>query len=159
LLGIDIERSHEFEREITRGCEGIKPGWVRVNFNYFISEAVFDYIVEAVRLVAQDGWRMMGRYRFDVGRGIWVHRDGPVEPPLRLAQITYRPDGAMSYPRHGQTADESALKEYLEESARLLLATTPPDVDSVAERVSPDFEHLRWFDLPPACLLERTAPA
>ncbi|MEO8329832.1 MAG: aminotransferase class V-fold PLP-dependent enzyme, partial [Candidatus Nanopelagicales bacterium] len=40
LLGIDIERSHEFEREITHGCEGIKPGWVRVNFNYFIDEAV-----------------------------------------------------------------------------------------------------------------------
>ena len=52
LLGIDIERSHEFEREIAAGCEGIKPGWVRVNFNYFISEAVFDYIVEAVDLVA-----------------------------------------------------------------------------------------------------------
>ena len=39
LLGIDLERSHEFEREIAHGCEGIKPGWVRVNFNYFISEA------------------------------------------------------------------------------------------------------------------------
>ncbi|MDG2110993.1 MAG: aminotransferase class V-fold PLP-dependent enzyme, partial [Actinomycetota bacterium] len=36
LLGIDLDQSHEFEREITRGCEGIKPGWVRVNFNYFI---------------------------------------------------------------------------------------------------------------------------
>ena len=33
LLGIDLERSHEFEREISHGCEGIKPGWVRVNFN------------------------------------------------------------------------------------------------------------------------------
>ncbi|MGZ4497058.1 MAG: aminotransferase class V-fold PLP-dependent enzyme, partial [Nocardioides sp.] len=40
LLGIDLERSHEFEREITGGCEGIKPGWVRVNFNYFVSDAV-----------------------------------------------------------------------------------------------------------------------
>ncbi len=29
LLGIDIERSHEFEHEITQGCEGIKPGWTR----------------------------------------------------------------------------------------------------------------------------------
>ena len=26
LLGIDIERSHEFEREIARRCEGTKPG-------------------------------------------------------------------------------------------------------------------------------------
>ena len=43
------------------GCEGIKPGWVRVNFNYFISEAVFDYVVEAVRLVAREGWRLLRR--------------------------------------------------------------------------------------------------
>ena len=48
LLGIDIERSHEFERVITAGCEGIKPGWVRVNFNYFIDEAVFEYDVRAL---------------------------------------------------------------------------------------------------------------
>ena len=59
LLGIDLERSHEFEREIGRGCEGIKPGWVRVNFNYFISEAVFDFILGAVELVASDGWRLL----------------------------------------------------------------------------------------------------
>jgi selenocysteine lyase/cysteine desulfurase len=38
LLGIDLARSNEFEREIINGgCEGIKPGWVRVNFNYFLS--------------------------------------------------------------------------------------------------------------------------
>jgi selenocysteine lyase/cysteine desulfurase len=61
LLGIDIETSHAFEREISRGCEGIKPGWVRVNFNYFISEAVFSYITEAVALVARDGWRLLVR--------------------------------------------------------------------------------------------------
>lgn len=53
LLGIDLDRSHEFEREIGHGCEGIKPGWVRLNFNYFLSEAVFSYLVEAVRLVAR----------------------------------------------------------------------------------------------------------
>jgi hypothetical protein len=45
----------EFEREIAHACEGIKPGWVRVNFNYFISEPVFTYIVDAVRLIARDG--------------------------------------------------------------------------------------------------------
>ena len=41
LLGIDLDTSHAFEREIARGCEGIKPGWVRVNFNYFLTEAEF----------------------------------------------------------------------------------------------------------------------
>ena len=47
LLGIDLDRSHEFEREITRGCEGIKPGWVRVNFNYFIDDETFEYLLAA----------------------------------------------------------------------------------------------------------------
>jgi selenocysteine lyase/cysteine desulfurase len=156
LLGIDIERSHELEREITHGCEGIKPGWVRINFNYFISEAVFDYVVEAVRLVARDGWRMLGEYRFDVARGIWVHREGNVEPPLRLGQITYGRDGEMRYPRHDDTAPESVLATYLEEGAALLAATAPADLTALPDSVSDDFEHLRWFDLPKVCL-ERTA--
>lgn len=148
LLGIDIERSHEFEREITRGCEGIKPGWVRISFNYFISDEVFDYIVEAVRLVARDGWRMLGEYRFNPTTGIWVHRNGLVEPPLRLTQVAYAPDGAMSHPRGSQTAPESALVGHLEEGARLLETVAPPDLDTPDLAVSADFEHLRWFDLP-----------
>ena len=87
LLGIDLERSHEFEREISHGCEGIKPGWVRINFNYFISEAVLDYVVEAVSLVAEHGWLLMPDYRFEPATGLWRHRGGPVEPPLRLGQV------------------------------------------------------------------------
>src|SRR5688500_3685190 len=89
LLGIDIEKSHEFEREIANGCEGIKPGWVRVNFNYFLSDAVADYVIDAVRLVARDGWRLLGDYRFDPASGRWTHRTGVVEPPLRLGDVKY----------------------------------------------------------------------
>jgi selenocysteine lyase/cysteine desulfurase len=152
LLGIDIDRSHEFEREITRGCEGIKPGWVRVNFNYFISEAVFDYVVEAVRLVARDGWRMLGEYRFDVARGIWVHRQGAVEPPLRLDQIEYDDQGRMRYPRHDDTAPESELARHLDVGAKLLAEGAGPDLSTGPSQVTEDFEHLRWFELPAVCL-------
>jgi selenocysteine lyase/cysteine desulfurase len=85
LLGIDPVGSQEFADEIEHGCEGIKPGWVRVNFNYFISEAVFSYVVEAVRLVAQDGWRLLGDYRFDPFNGLWKHHRGPAAPlPSRV---------------------------------------------------------------------------
>ena len=93
LLGIDLEHSREFEREITGGCEGIKPGWVRVNFNYFLSDTVADYVIEAVRLVARDGWRLLGDYRFDVSSGRWTHREGVVEPPLRLHDVKYDGQG------------------------------------------------------------------
>jgi len=150
LLGIDLETSHEFASEITRGCEGIKPGWVRVNFNYFISEATFAYVVEAVRLVARDGWRLLGEYRFDVERGLWRHRLGPVEPPLRLSQVSYE-SGAMWWPRHHDTAPESALEGYLAE-AREILAGATPYADEPPRGLTEHFETLRWFELPAACL-------
>ncbi|HEX3223448.1 MAG TPA: aminotransferase class V-fold PLP-dependent enzyme [Nocardioides sp.] len=151
LLGIDLERSHEFEREITGGCEGIKPGWVRVNFNYFVSDTVADYIVEAVRMVAREGWRLLGDYRFDVAGGRWRHRDGLVEPPISLRAISYA-GGDPSMPSERMTGGEDLLAEHLRDGAAILAAATGPDLDAHPGHVSADFEHLRWFDLPPECL-------
>jgi selenocysteine lyase/cysteine desulfurase len=154
LLGIDLDRSHEFEREIAHGCEGIKPGWVRVNFNYFISEPVFSYIVDAVRLVARHGWRLLGDYHFEPATGLWRHRRGLVEPPLRLTQVGYDTDGTMCYPRHDDRAPESQLAGYLDEAAAVFAAAGALDSDAQlpAGAVSGDFEELRWFELPAACL-------
>jgi selenocysteine lyase/cysteine desulfurase len=151
LLGIDIERSHEYEHEIASGCEGIKPGWVRVNFNYFISEAAFQYVVDAVRLVARHGWRLLGEYRFDVAAGLWHHRDGLVEPPLRLTQVTYSADGKMVYPHRDDTAPESVLADYLKQGEEIMLAASPAP-DAPPAGVSEEFEQLRWFELPGACV-------
>ncbi len=155
LLGIDLERSHEFEREISGGCEGIKPGWVRINFNYFVSDVVVDYLIEAVRLVARDGWKLLGDYRFDTATGLWRHRDGVVDPPLSLLDISYV-DGRPVMPTSRVTGGEDLLAEHLREGAALLDAATGPDLSSHpasdSTSLSADFEHLRWFDLPASAL-------
>ncbi len=154
LLGIDLDRSHAFEREITHGCEGIKPGWVRINFNYFISETVFSYLIEAVRMIARQGWRLLADYRFEPATGLWRHRLGPAEPPLRLLQVGYDEDGSMSYPRRSDRAPESELAVYLLR-AQELMQRADTDDDHVAEHIrelSDDFEQLRWFELPSVCL-------
>jgi len=148
LLGIDIEQSHAFEREIARGCEGIKPGWVRVNFNYFISEAVFTYILDAVDLVASDGWRLLPDYRFDERTGLWTHVDGTVEPPMSLNDIRYAA-GTMRYVAHRHREPEAALSGYLDEARRILAERPlPPDRTPPRHELTPDFEALRWFWLP-----------
>lgn len=159
LLGIDLAQSRAFEHEIARGCEGIKPGWVRVNFNYFLSDTVVDYIVAAVALIAEHGHRLAGDYLFDPVTGRWRHRNGPVEPPLRLSQLCYDADGVLRYPRHADVADESALAGYLEQARDLFTAADPP-VDragaAIAETdpaVSAEFEQLRWFLLPAGSLV------
>jgi selenocysteine lyase/cysteine desulfurase len=156
LLGIDIDRSHEFEREIARGCEGIKPGWVRVNFNYFISEGVFQYLLDAVHLVADQGRKLLGDYRFDPARGLWRHRRGPVEPPLRLDGLRYDDGGRLRFASSHAQAQDAALAGYLEEARRLLAARPAPPVPEADGRALPglsaDFEALRWFVLPRECL-------
>jgi selenocysteine lyase/cysteine desulfurase len=154
LLGIDIETSHEYEREIARGCEGIKPGWVRVNFNYFISETVFQYIVRAVELVADHGWKLVPQYRFSLETGLWRHENGPVEPPLRLTDVTYDGEGRMTFPRHDATAPESVLADYLAEARALFDGL--PDADTIPQAtevmLGDDLDRLRWFDLPAVSL-------
>jgi selenocysteine lyase/cysteine desulfurase len=156
LLGIDIERSHEFEHEITRGCEGIKPGWTRVSFNYFISEAVFQYLVDAVDLVAEHGWKLLPEYHFDPATGLWRHQRGSVEPPLRLSQLSYDPaTGELVRPPIDVVrAPESALADYLA-AARQRFAEAEEWTESnpPAGTLTAEFEHLRWFDLPSASLV------
>ena len=151
LLGIDIETSHAFEREISRGCEGIKPGWVRVNFNYFISEAVFDYITRAVAMVARDGWRLLPWYRFEPATGMWRHAAGSPEPPLSLHDVSFG-GGGITYPAHRHQAGEEALAGHLADAARILAdpvaALGPPPDAAGPPLVGDDFESLRWFWLP-----------
>lgn len=147
LLGIDIERSREFEREIARGCEGIKPGWVRVNFNYFISETVFQYILEAVNMVASEGWKLLHRYRFEPATGLWRHRKGIGEPPMSLADIRFSGAGP-DYPRRRRQEDETRLPEYLEEAHRIFAQAPADPLPGIDLKLTQDFEHLRWFLLP-----------
>jgi selenocysteine lyase/cysteine desulfurase len=149
LLGIDLERSHEFEREITRGCEGIKPGWVRVNFNYFISEQVVDFILDAVHFVANEGWRLLPHYRFDPETALWLHRRPLAEPPLSLDDIDYS-SGSMSFRHRPHLHSDDDLAGYLDEARTILAAIDDADPPEPlgAPLVTEDFEHLRWFPLP-----------
>ena len=150
LLKIDQETSHAFERLIAAGYEGLRPGWVRVNFNYFIDPVVCDYIVEAVRLVAREGWKLLPDYHFDPRSGLWHHRQGPTEPLLRLDDVRYEEDGAMAYPHHTTTAPVTVLQDHLAE-ARHILAEAPRVAQSPG-RITPEADALRWFVLPGVCL-------
>jgi len=146
LLGIDERHAQAYEREVERGCEGIKPGWVRVNFNYFLSETVVDYILDAVDLAATDAWRLLPQYRFEPATGLWRHVRGQGEPPMSLHDIDYS-RGAMRYVPHSRREPESALAGYLSE-ARAILADQPDDRPVAPHDLTDDVEALRWFWLP-----------
>ncbi|MEY2634066.1 MAG: hypothetical protein RIS75_6 [Actinomycetota bacterium] len=146
LLGIDIERSHDFEREIDRGCEGIKPGWVRINFNYFISETVFEYILKAIEVIAESGEKLLPQYIFDPLSGRWRHKQGAVEPALRLSDVEFG-DSGMTYPHSKVEADVSQCAAYLTEAAAILEELPAPNLESTPLWESETFEGLRWFEV------------
>ncbi len=151
LLEIGPARSHALRDEVGHGCDGVKPGWTRLNFNYFITGAAAGYMIDAVELIAADGYRLLPDYRFDPRTGLWRHASGPPRPPLRLAEVSYRADGEITYPRRRAQAGEDAFPGYLNQ-ARALLTTHPGHIGDGPTGLSPQFEALRWFPLPPACL-------
>ncbi len=158
LLGIDDERSRAIEHAIGNGCVGSRPGWVRVNLNYFLPDEVADYIIEAVDLVARDGWRLLGDYRFDLATGLWHHRcpvTGP-GPGLLLSDVDFAADGEVAYPRRPDRAAVDCLPRYLDEARALMAAADAPVTEWAApggHRCAPAVgSGLDWFDLPAVCV-------
>jgi selenocysteine lyase/cysteine desulfurase len=142
LLGIDHDTSSQFEQLIATGCEVIKPGWVRVNFNYFIAEEEFTYILEAVHLVADQGRRLLPLYTYQAETALWRHRDGLPKPPTSLHDLSFTAD-RIAPPL---TAPIEELGVYLAEAKRILAEEPIPGGDS--PDLGPDGERLRWFPNP-----------
>jgi len=148
LLGIDLARSMKFHEAINTGREGIKPGWVRVNFNYFIE--TFEFLLEAVELLADEGWRFLPHYVFCPDTGIWRHRDTHRDAGLRLDEISYAA-GRMQYRARHLTEPETAFSAYLGEARSIAAAQREEGgARPVGPAVLPDeqSERLRWFPLP-----------
>ena len=89
LYPIDHGWSSWMEQQSAAGNEGAKLSLVRLSFNYFTSEEVFEYVLEAVRFVADEGWKLLPLYRFEPESGLWKHR-GDEPTSLRLADSPSR---------------------------------------------------------------------
>jgi selenocysteine lyase/cysteine desulfurase len=146
LLCITPRRSAALRAQVARGHFGIKPGWARITFTHFMSEAVVDFLIEAVDLVATDGHRLLGDYRFDPRSGHWRHRAAPVPPAVRLDDLLLGPAPVR------EVLGEDVLGGYLER-ARVLLAARPAGLVDRPSGLPAELEALRDFHLPAGCLL------
>lgn len=146
LLGIDAARSAAFEGQIARGRHGLKPGWVRLNFNYFISSEVADFIIRAVLFVAEHGSLFLSDYRFSVSTGIWEHCDGVPQGPGLMDLVHSELTGSLAGRSAEERAPESVLGTYLLEAHRLGDERTAAKPNLA---VWPnELEALHWFDVP-----------
>ncbi len=146
LLNIDIEHSRSFEKVVMKGVNGLKPGWVRLGFNYFFNRQTVDYIIEAVNMIADEGWKLLPSYSFNEHTGIWRHiNTGSLARP-DLGAISYA-SGKMEYQANAQSFDENPFEQVLADARKTFADTCLVDHsrDHVENHISGECDALRWF--------------
>ena len=151
LLGIDPTLSHSYEQVVCQGWEGLKPGWVRINFNYFMTEQVRDYLLDALTFIADHGEKFLLDYLFDPLTGLWWHRTGapPAELGLRDLETWRSPSTMLADPPRG-----IPLAAQMEQATHLALHREAPTASSEPSALSipSSLDLLRDFALPGSCL-------
>ncbi|XP_022963404.1 uncharacterized protein LOC111463617 isoform X2 [Cucurbita moschata] len=72
LLNIDEACSHAYRSAIAKGYAGIKPGWTRVSFPYYMPNEEFEFILKALEFIADYGQRFLPLYAFNLRTGSWT---------------------------------------------------------------------------------------
>jgi selenocysteine lyase/cysteine desulfurase len=145
LLGISEADSQRFDEAIASGHAVLRPGWVRMNFNYFLDEESFTYLLDAVTFVAKKGYRFLPLYRYCPTEGRWIHRDDAGAGLTALASAFE--DEPLSPPRcDAPLATFLAAAEAATPPCPERAGAAPARLPEVPEALSP----LQWFYLPPA---------
>ncbi len=118
LLHIDAERSRQTWASIQAGIESIKPGWTRLNFNYFITDQEFEFLLAAIEFVADHGAKFVPLYDLDWRTGAWKHASDKPHPSL------FEP----LEPHHLEpsSTDPTPFQAYLEEAHRIASGLPEP---------------------------------
>ncbi|KAB1210589.1 putative cysteine desulfurase [Morella rubra] len=74
LLNVDEAHSLAFRDAFLKGYQGVKPGWTRISFPYYMSEEEFEFILAALEFVSIYGQRFLSLYHFDWRTGSWAFK-------------------------------------------------------------------------------------
>ncbi|WP_444942797.1 aminotransferase class V-fold PLP-dependent enzyme [Microbulbifer sp. ZKSA006] len=144
LLGIDMAHSKSLETQILKGHKVLRPGWVRLNFNYFISEEVFEYLLEAVALVAKYGWRLLPFYRFDPLTGVWRYQGKTMQTSVDIPKLTFSATEAEPVAENPCSLE---LRDYLQMGEQELRRINR-EAHFYDLRLPDEAESLRWYASP-----------
>jgi hypothetical protein len=106
------------------GFVGLKPGWTRINFHYLMSDAEFEFIMEAICFVCRYGRYFLPLYSFDIHTGNWRCRDfdgGAIDFGLEHALKVRGKNGVAAAPKireagKSEQARKALYAKYLEQA-------------------------------------------
>ena len=164
LLGLSLPVANQFENiMIAEKNELLRPGFVRVNFHWSITEEEADYLIEAVIWIANHGWKLLPLYGFYVDSGEFKHRNRMTKFVNRkwINQISYS-SGVMKFPVMSEIIKQQAkqaghkevksLKEYIQKADQVLEKAVETirkqNIVNQEAFLTPAAKQLRWFLLP-----------
>ncbi|CAN6335761.1 unnamed protein product [Urochloa humidicola] len=88
LLEIENELSLRIRSAILEGYSGLKPGWTRLSFSYYLSKEEFKFILAAIEFVGLYGHRFLSLYKFDWITGDWSFRKQSIKYNIMKEELT-----------------------------------------------------------------------
>jgi selenocysteine lyase/cysteine desulfurase len=135
LLDIDNTTSQKFRSLILKGCEGIKPGWVRVNVHYTHNRVDVDFLIKAIRFLAEKGHLFLKSYAFDMARAEWTHKDFAEKIPVFSVDSQFEPEkislSAIPRLRESYFQQAEAITKKLEQEKDMPFAEDERDIEDM----------------------------
>ncbi|MBW6514774.1 MAG: aminotransferase class V-fold PLP-dependent enzyme [Candidatus Syntrophosphaera sp.] len=138
LMNIPLQASDYYRCLITNaGYHGIKPGWVRLNLHYCMTEAEVDYLIAAVKFVLAHGHKFLTQYEFNIRTAEWKHVGYAMPKPIELdIEAGFGPDLICQQPvSDPEAAFAAALSEAERAAAELPeefeLLTFEPELEAL----------------------------
>ncbi|XP_057496930.1 uncharacterized protein LOC130781663 [Actinidia eriantha] len=82
LLDVDEPRSLAFRSAIQMGYNGVKPGWTRISFPYYMCTEEFEFILAALEFIAIYGQRFLPLYHLNWKTGAWTFKKRALEKTI-----------------------------------------------------------------------------
>ncbi|MGH1543018.1 MAG: aminotransferase class V-fold PLP-dependent enzyme [Arenicella sp.] len=142
LLKLSDSRTEQIEQRVVNGATIFRPGWVRMNFNYFISESQFQYLLDAIDLIAESGWKLVPYYQYDAHLGVWLFQGDRPELPVSLFSSSYLQDNVL-----GDLESEPDYVQLLEQAKQQLHSSREDQLQfNLPEEI--DNDDFYWFYKP-----------
>ena len=82
LLHVDYYTSNKITSKINKGDLSEKPGWVRLSLHPTTSDGEIDYIIDAVKKVAENAHEWQKDYEYVSAKNEYAFKESKIETPV-----------------------------------------------------------------------------
>lgn len=84
-----LDRTHLRRQEEHSSFEMLRPGFARISLPYFMNDQELAFVLEALKMVATEAWKLLPQYILNPETGEWRHHTNTVSsaPSWREARL------------------------------------------------------------------------